>query len=230
VNHKTAILIFTRTAREEARRKDFSSEGNSAVNLSISTSLINRTVREARKSRIPYFIISSDRQKGTSFGERFTNALKEVFDTGFENVIAIGNDSPQLNGALLQQAEFSLEKNEIVLGPDRRGGAYLIGISKKYFQEEILKNFRWNTSDLFSDFTSWIEEENISHEILNELSDINSASDLRFILERKNISFSFLRTLQSILASAIISSEEKLFPFVNPFLRLDNSRRGPPAV
>ena len=101
MNYATAILVFTRTVKEESQEKNFAGNGNAAINLSLSSGFINRTIREVRKSEIPYFIISSDLQRGSSFGERLSNAFTEVFSVGFENVIAIGNDSPQLNAATL---------------------------------------------------------------------------------------------------------------------------------
>jgi hypothetical protein len=228
VQTSTAILLFTRTPKEEAHHKFFTQAGNSDINLSISTSLINRSVREVRKSGIPYFIIASDKQQGDSFRERLTNAFAEIFALGFERVIAVGNDSPQLNASVLKVAADSLRKNDLVLGPDQRGGTYLIGMARKCFDPAAFQEFRWNTSNLFSDFVAWGKENFCHLEILAELSDINTITDFNLLLRNKKISFSLLHQLQSLLASVMNSIADRITPFYLSLFRLNIGFRGPP--
>lgn len=225
----TAILVFTRSAKEESREKNFAGDGNSGLNLSISTRFISRTIREVRKSRIPYFIISSDRQRGSSFGERLTNAFGEIFAAGFENVISVGNDSPQLNAAILRAAAQSLEVNKVVLGPDERGGAYLIGIAKSCFHADAFTSFRWNTAELFAGLLNWSRHSGIKTKVLPPLADVNFSSDLRKLFGSHHAFLPFLKLLQSIFAGAGRSFSEpitRLFIALPPF---SLPRRGPPC-
>jgi len=229
VRSSTAILVFTRTPGEEVHNKTFTEARSSGINLSISAHFINRTIREVKRSRIPYFIISSDKQHGNSFGERLSNAFSEVFALGFERVIAVGNDAPQLNASLLQSAAQSLIEKELVLGPDQRGGTYLIGISKSCFKTETLKQFSWNTTELFSDFICWSNNSSLDVEILAELTDVNTIADFNRLLRNKKIAISLLQQLQSIIASSIVSVVESSIQFYIPYCRYALARRGPPS-
>jgi len=226
----TAILVFTRTAKEEAHQKLFVRSENAVINISISAHFISRTIREVRKSGIPYFIVSSERQHGDSFGERLTNAFAQIFDLGFEKVIAVGNDSPQLNASLLKVAADSLIKNDLVLGPDRRGGTYLIGTTKNYFDADAFRRFSWKTPNLFSDLVSWSEHVGCRLELLQELVDVNTIADFNLLLRNKNISSSFLHRLHSVLASILNSTADRIVPFYFSPYRLAEHFRGPPEL
>ncbi|CAN0575163.1 unnamed protein product, partial [Ectocarpus sp. 12 AP-2014] len=58
--------------------------------------LTKETLRKVKRTKQPYFHISEKEQTGNSFGERFTNAIQTVFDKGYEHIITVGNDTPQL--------------------------------------------------------------------------------------------------------------------------------------
>ncbi|HNW00309.1 MAG TPA: hypothetical protein PKL06_13125, partial [Chitinophagales bacterium] len=60
VSGKTAILIFTRTAAEEAVQKSFVGPGSLRANTLIAASLIRHTVETVKASGIPFFTVYSD--------------------------------------------------------------------------------------------------------------------------------------------------------------------------
>jgi uncharacterized protein len=223
-----AVLIFTRTPREEAHSKNFS-EGTRKQQQLISKKLISATIRKARKSGLPYFINYSDQQRGNSFGERFSNAVLEIFEKGYHHVIAIGNDAPQLSSETLRAAVALLKQKELVLGPDLRGGVYLIGVSKKIFSTQSFLDFKWNSNSLFAEMMNWSEHNFYSCSLLPDLADINSASDLKIILSQRKISAALLFELFSILASAKVLLNYFFF-----YERTDISdfhpHRGPPVL
>jgi hypothetical protein len=226
---QTAILLFTRTADDEGRHKRFVQDGNSLVNQSLATGFINRTIGELKKSGFPFFIISSERQVGNSFGERLTNAFLQVFHLGFEHVIAVGNDAPQLNTGLLNQAASLLQEQKLVVGPDKRGGAYLIGLSKNSFDAEALNRIHWNTTQVSSELIEWMQNASMAYSTLNSITDINGSSELTFLLRSKIFFSRFFQKLRSILASAVsLSSYTELFLAYQPGTCAP-SRRGPPC-
>lgn len=228
MQQQTAILLFTRTADDEGRHKRFVQDGNSLVNQSIATGFINRTIRELKKSGFPFFIINSERQVGNSFGERFSNAFLEVFHLGFEHVIAVGNDAPQLNAALLNKAASLLQEQKLVVGPDKRGGVYLIGLSKNSFDAEALRSIQWNTSHVSSGLVEWMRRASIEYSTLNAIADINVSSELTSLLRSKIFFSRFFQKLRSILASVVsLSSYTELFLSYQPGI-FAHSRRGPP--
>ncbi|MBX7141656.1 MAG: DUF2064 domain-containing protein [Chitinophagales bacterium] len=230
MQQQTAILLFTRTADDEARHKRFVQDGNSLVNQSIATGFINRTIRELKKSGFPFFIISSERQVGNSFGERLTNAFREVFHLGFEHVIAVGNDAPQLNTGLLNKAASLLHEQKLVVGPDKRGGAYLIGLSKNSFDAEALSSIHWNTTHVSGELIEWMQSASIEFATLDAIADINGSFELTSLLRSKIFFNHFFQKLRSIIASArSLSSYTELFLAYRPGT-FAHSRRGPPCL
>ena len=110
------------------------------------------------KTNLPYFISDETTQTGTTFGEKLSTAVQAVFDQGFENIIIVGNDTPGLTAQLIHDTYFSLGQNDLVLGPDYNGGAYLIGLAKGVFNKKMFANLSWKTSKVFQQLQAFSEE------------------------------------------------------------------------
>lgn len=67
------------------------------------------------------------RQHGRDLGERMLCAMQESL-TEFQQVILIGSDIPGIDQNLLELAYAELREHNLVLGPARDGGYYLIGL------------------------------------------------------------------------------------------------------
>jgi len=193
MNKKTAILIFANSAEKEVERKPF-------LSMEIFTALNKQTLKTVEKSGIDYFIISEKQQIGTSFGERFLNAIETVFNKGFNNVITIGNDTPHLKTHHLIDALHQLDKKKLVLGPSKDGGFYLMGIKKTHFNKELLLKLPWQTNRLHAHISLFSKAKNIKTKFLELLKDIDSKEDIQFILDGfKTISLSILKLLQPFI-------------------------------
>ena len=107
----TAILVFARSSNEELRYKPF------AIKTTLFDALTERTLQTVKKSRIPFYHLTENQQIGNSFGERFTNAVEAIFAKGYDKIITVGNDSPNLSKVHLEKALLKLERNESVIGP-----------------------------------------------------------------------------------------------------------------
>lgn len=230
MRNDTAILLFARDPHDEALNKDFSGNHSSKTNVSISEQLVKRTVREIRKSNLPYVIISTDLQHGDGFGERFINAIEDVFSLGYEKVIAIGNDAPQLTSRLLLKASNNLRDNDLVLGPDKRGGIYLLGVSINAFMREKLRSIPWKTDAVYSQFITEAVENEWNVLSLPLLKDVNFFNDLKRMINDKLTDFRFARSIVSIIASVV--NKKVLQDFFFSYSRIQKSifRRGPPRV
>jgi glycosyltransferase A (GT-A) superfamily protein (DUF2064 family) len=205
-NH-TAILFFSRSASEECQSKSFSK--NDAANSKISQKLIEHTRKEIQNTHLPFFHISSKKQSGKNFGERFSNALSSVFSKGFDNVIAVGNDCPLLNAKDILDTCQLLEKGSNVLGPSNDGGIYLLGIRKTEFEKESFQNLRWQLSSLFSDIQQYFENKEGNVKILASKQDIDEESDL-LCLFRKHGQSEIVSTLKRIYYQYISLSRIEL--------------------
>ncbi|OUS03546.1 hypothetical protein A9Q86_01140 [Flavobacteriales bacterium 33_180_T64] len=191
MNNKTAILIFANSAQLEAVQKPFHS---SEV---LFDALNDQTLKIAKRSGLPYFLSSEKNQKGASFGERFTNAIQSVYEKGFHNVIAIGNDTPHLQTQHILKAANRLLQNDIVLGPSKDGGFYLIGIKHTHFNIENFLKLPWQTSRLNQSISKLVTSKKSSITYLEGLNDINSVSDAKAIINSfRNVSKQIKQLLQ----------------------------------
>ena len=225
----TALLLFTRTASQEAAAKKFV-RSDKIMSEKVSQRLIEHSLRQVKESGLPYFVISPKKQRGSSFGERFTNAVEEVFSKGYHHAIAIGSDAPQITSGLLIHAAKDMDKSSLLLGPDKRGGIYLLGISSKTYCRKTLLGFRWNSADLFSDFIEWKNTCNLACNILPPLKDVNGEADLQSLLQQKSIGLQLLNTLLSIIAACKAALIPEIIFLKNLSVQNDIGRRGPPML
>lgn len=174
-DNKTAVLIFARSAEEELKHKPF------LVKKSVVSVLHEQTLNVARKSNLPVIVYDETKQQGDHFGLRFANALQAVFDKGYDQIITIGNDCPQLKINHIIQAQESLSNHREVIGGTLDGGFYLLGISKNTFDKDTFTNFDWNKKNLYDEVFQFISRKSSRCTILPRLRDIDFFSDLEKI-------------------------------------------------
>ncbi len=167
----TAILLFGRSAFAEARHKDF---GDAKLGRGIAASLIRRTRDTILRTGLPLLHADERKQCGTTFGERLTNAMSAAYARGYEHLIVVGNDCPGLRSGQLLRAAEQLAAGHTVIGPDRRGGIWLLGLSRDRFRRADLLTVRWCSPDACMDLRQHMRE---VHE-LPSLADANAVRDL----------------------------------------------------
>ena len=192
---KTAILIFAQSAEKDAAQKSFgpSTQLFEALNL--------ETLRKVQQSSIPYFHFSDKEQTGDSFGERFVNAVQAIYDKGFDKVITIGNDSPQLKTTHLLEAEMRLNEGKTVLGPTLDGGFYLMGLHKNNFDSTLFLRLPWQRFGLFNQISTLLGTNNSSIHLLPVLQDIDNQKDITSLL---NFTQSITKFLMRVFSSLLI--------------------------
>ncbi|MCD2257758.1 TIGR04282 family arsenosugar biosynthesis glycosyltransferase [Psychroserpens luteolus] len=178
MNNKTAILIFANTAKFEAAQKPFQS---SEV---LFDAFNAQTLKIVERAGLPYFHSSEKNQIGSTFGERFTNAIQSVYEKGFDTIIAIGNDTPHLQTKHILKAVQQLEQNDVVLGPSKDGGFYLMGLKQSNFNVETFLKLPWQTSRLNQSISRLIRSKKVNLYYLETLSDIDKTSDIKAIMNR----------------------------------------------
>jgi glycosyltransferase A (GT-A) superfamily protein (DUF2064 family) len=175
LNSKTAILIFSRLPQTEARHKKIT--GNINADTELWVNLNTHVNKIAASTLLPIIKYNEIDQHGNSFAEKFTNAATFVFEEGYDNIIIIGSDCPDLKREHLIYATNKLANgNEIVAGPDKRGGIYLLGINRSAFNKEAFLKFSWQTRFLFLELKNYAST--FKHSILTTyLQDVNSTED-----------------------------------------------------
>ena len=116
-------------------------------------------------------------QQGIDLGERMQNAFKNGFELGYQNIIGIGSDLPDLNAEIINHGFEKLNENDTVFGPAEDGGYYLIGMNK--LLRFVFENKQWSTNDLLFVTKNELQEANYSIAELTTLNDIDTLDDLK---------------------------------------------------
>lgn len=121
-------------------------------------------------------------QEGKDLGQRIKNAFNEAFDSGFNKVMIIGSDCPQLNTDLIEMAFDLLDNVDVVIGPARDGGYYLLGIKTPF--DDLFENKEWSTDSVFEDTIMDVMDSGKKYAKLPMLSDLDDAYDLHLVKDR----------------------------------------------
>lgn len=115
-------------------------------------------------------------QEGNDLGERMYNAFKYAFSKQYKSVVIIGSDCLDLNEHIISDAFDILKNSEVVIGPAKDGGYYLLGMQKLY--KDLFINKHWSTENVLLDTLLDVSQLNISMKLLPTLSDIDEEKDL----------------------------------------------------
>ncbi|MDD7888212.1 TIGR04282 family arsenosugar biosynthesis glycosyltransferase [Flavivirga sp. 57AJ16] len=115
-------------------------------------------------------------QVGKNLGERMQNAFTKGFEDGYERIVLIGSDLPDISSVHIENGLHALNNNEVVFGPAMDGGYYLVGMTKMH--RSIFNNKPWSESHLLEATLKELNKENISYTLLEALNDIDTFEDL----------------------------------------------------
>lgn len=195
---KIAVLLFAQSENVESISKPIANCAKQ--NILLWDKMNKRVLKTIRKSKLPYFHSDETNQSGAIFGEKLANAIQETFIKGFEKVIVIGNDCPELKSVHLIEAASQLLRNDFVLGANYNGGAYLIGVTKSALNMEEFTTIPWQTTAVFRELKVLSHENTLT--ILPSFSDCNTADDFKKIISN----LSFLDRLQHLILSLFRNS------------------------
>ena len=115
------------------------------------------------------------------------NAFKNGFDAGYESILGVGSDIPDLNAEIIEKGFEALKKSDTVFGPAEDGGYYLIGMNSLI--PMIFLDKPWSQDGLLDLTISELQSNNFSVEKLQQLNDIDTIEDLRasFVNDKFNL-------------------------------------------
>ena len=115
-------------------------------------------------------------QEGDDLGSRMKSAFEKVFSVGSQKVIIVGTDIPDLSKEIIMKAFEMLDSYDVVIGPAKDGGYYLLGMKK--MNSELFEKIEYSTFSVLSETMTKIEELNLAYHLLPELNDIDTEDDL----------------------------------------------------
>ena len=115
-------------------------------------------------------------QTAGNLGTRMQSYFTEAFQSKQQQVVLIGSDSPTLSPCIVETAFNKLQKHDVVIGPARDGGYYLIGCSRPV--PGIFDNIDWGSRQVFEQTSNKLNSLGIRYAVLTEWYDIDQLKDL----------------------------------------------------
>jgi rSAM/selenodomain-associated transferase 1 len=157
-----------------------------------------RRAREERELRLLVFL-SPDESELTGWrgetrsqgdGDLWTRLLRadaRLREEGFERIVFIGADSPDLPLALLGAAFDCLEERPVVVGPSLDGGFYLLGSARR-LPDEVFQQVPVSSRDTLAHLTQNLRKlaglPGWDYRTLAAWRDVDDETDLQLLLER----------------------------------------------
>jgi len=141
-------------------------------------------------------------QRGGDLGGKMKTAFKDNFAEGYERVVLIGSDFPDLPSSFLNEAVDTLNTHDSVIGPALDGGYYLIGFKRRSFVESIFKGMDWGREGVFQKTLSMLKDHQHRVHILPAWNDVDTLEDLKQLVRRsESTHFSGSKTMAFISRS-----------------------------
>jgi rSAM/selenodomain-associated transferase 1 len=115
-------------------------------------------------------------QKGNDLGERMHHTLEQTFLNKYKKILIIGSDCFELTAAIIEDAYLLLEDKDVVIGPAKDGGYYLLGMKNP--QPCLFKNGSLSTSQVLQQTISICTKEHLNYCLLPTLTDMDDKNDL----------------------------------------------------
>jgi len=194
---KKALIIFTRNPELGRCKTRLAKTIGDEAALKIYNYLLEHTAKISESIKADKYVFYSEtinkndlwntdvfrkkQQYGTDLGSRMENAFSELFGLGYEKVMIIGSDLLDLNQQHIEYAFQQLNQHDIVIGPSKDGGYYLLGI--KVMHEPLFKNKTWSTDTVLSETLNDLRNWDV--ELLEELNDIDTFEDMKHYIQLK---------------------------------------------
>ena len=114
-------------------------------------------------------------QGAGDLGERLTRAFADSSAAGARRVVIIGSDCPWLSAADIEEAWNDLETHDLVLGPARDGGYWLVGLREP--SPELFHAISWSTQTVLAQTIERARARGMRFHLLRELRDVDTLED-----------------------------------------------------
>ena len=189
---KQALLIFAKNPERGKVKTRLAATLGNAKAFSIYSQLLEHTISITNYLPVDKIVFYSNYivqediwndkyyfkqvQMGKDLGERMNNAFAFAFQKGYESVVIIGTDCPELNAGIIMNAFAYLNNHDVVIGPAADGGYYLLGMKK--YNSELFQNINWSSETVLQETMKICKENKHNYALLPELHDVDEEKDL----------------------------------------------------
>lgn len=124
-------------------------------------------------------------QSSGDLGERMGQFFEHEFATGATGVVVIGADCPEVDPETLRFVTGQLARFDVILGPARDGGYYLIGMRSMHW--ELFRDIPWSTPDVLAMTLERITHLGLTRRLLDEKPDVDDFASLQQVISRLQV-------------------------------------------
>lgn len=161
----TAVLLFSLPTALAAARKGFAGP-QADRNRAFWGTLHQLTTAKVNAAGLPCIRSGSvvpAPDYSASFGEQLQTAVSATLALGYEHVLVIGNDCPDLRVSDLRTAASALLQGRLPVGYDQRGGVFLFALDRRFLsvgstsETASFQALPWQTSQLGLALTQYLD-------------------------------------------------------------------------
>ena len=115
-------------------------------------------------------------QRPGDLGQRMLGGVLAETARGTDRSLLIGADCPRLAADVLEAAAAALDDVDVVFGPARDGGYYLLGLRRP--EPGLFEGIPWSTGDVLARSIEKARSLGLTHRLLGELPDVDEPPDL----------------------------------------------------
>ncbi len=175
--------------------KEIQKKGLADIKVAIDGIGIKSAKKWAVLNKIKTVAIQGPGNLGTKMKRQFlkTHSGKNLSHKIASPILIIGSDLPSISHFELIQAIEILNHKEMVLGPSRDGGYWLIGISNKLLNPLFswpFSGISWGTDKVLQETIRLACLNKIDYQLLQTKNDLDNLMDLSLWLDQKNFRLS----------------------------------------
>jgi len=121
-------------------------------------------------------------QHGADLGARLEHAFAELLPGPADRAVVIGADCPELDAREIAVAFERLDSHDVVLGPTRDGGYYLIGLRR--VAPALFKEIAWGGDQVLRQTSERAAAAHLRVGLLASLEDVDTPADLVRLVAR----------------------------------------------
>ncbi len=112
------------------------------------------------------------------------NAMREIFNSGYNRVVLIGSDIPSVRHENIERAFDSLNHSDLVIGPSEDGGYWLICMKK--FIPDAFNISRYGDSSVLDSTIKKLNDSGIIYNLADTLQDLDTPDDIKIFMSQAN--------------------------------------------
>ncbi len=123
-------------------------------------------------------------QSGRKMNEKIKNCFETLFEMGYERVIVLTSDTPDLPYLTVEKGFLALDNNDAVIGPSTDNSFYMLGLNKSIYRPEIFEDVAVGTGIEFLTIYNRIKDRSVL--VMPKRNNIDVVEDIQIFMNAEN--------------------------------------------